>query len=221
MTTLAFRGGGHGADGGGAPGAAELYRVRTVRTGLWILLGVISALFLLFLLAYVARAQFPDWRGLSDPGAPLSDLGALWINTALLAGAGLSLQRSLNAMHRAEHAVFRHSFLLGGLFAAGFLAGQLVVWERFVITGFPVHGNPANGFFFMLTGLHGLHLAAGLVVWAVIAARVVRGIPLHWLTVECCTRYWHFLFALWLLLFLALTRSPATYAWLAELCGLR
>ena len=48
-----------------------------------------------------------------------------------------------------------------------FLAGQLMVWWQLGSGGYAVDANPANSFFYLLTGLHGLHLMGGLVAWGI------------------------------------------------------
>ena len=57
-----------------------------------------------------------------------------------------------------------------------------------------VTANPANAFFYLLTALHGLHIAGGLAAagW-VLAAGDARRIRL-------CAVYWHFLLLIWVLL---------------------
>jgi cytochrome c oxidase subunit 3 len=40
-------------------------------------------------------------------------------------------------------------------------------------------------------------------------------------SVELCAIYWHYLLALWLLLFALLTSTPQTYEAIAAFCGLR
>ena len=69
--------------------------------------------------------------------------------------------------------------------------------------GYYAAGNPANAFFYLLTGVHGLHLLGGLVVWVRTAARMARGAELDdvRLSVELCTVYWHYLLLVWLVLF--------------------
>ena len=67
--------------------------------------------------------------------------------------------------------------------------------------------NPANAFFFLLTGLHVLHLFGGLVAWYKTSARLWRGVDGATalakvrLNVELCAVYWHFLLIIWLILF--------------------
>ena len=81
--------------------------------------------------------------------------------------------------------------------------------------------NPAGSFFYLLTAMHGLHVAGGLVGWAVTIlatwrnadpARVAR------LTV-LCARYWHFLLAVWIVLFVAL--GWVTPELIRTICGTR
>ena len=67
----------------------------------------------------------------------------------------------------------------------------------------PRSTNPANGFFYLITGLHGLHLLGGLVAWGRTSDKVWRGFePAQVrLSVELCAVYWHFLLVVWLVLF--------------------
>ena len=64
--------------------------------------------------------------------------------------------------------------------------------------------NPANAFFYVLTGLHGLHLLGGLVVLGRTGARMSRpgaSPDAVRLGIELCTVYWHYLLVVWLVLF--------------------
>ena len=74
-------------------------------------------------------------------------------------------------------------------------------------------GNPANSFFYLLTGLHGLHILGGLVALA-------RAAPAAWsgagsaklrLRLELCVAYWHFLLFVWLCLLVLFTGWAADF----------
>ena len=58
----------------------------------------------------------------------------------------------------------------------------------------------------MLTALHGLHLLGGLWVWArsVIKLQLGADPGSLRLSVQLCAVYWHFLLAVWLVLFTVL-----------------
>lgn len=140
------------------------------RTGLWVFMGVVGMLFFLFSCAYVMRMGLPDWRPL--PHAPWQ----LWLSTALLAAAGEAWRRAAVGW--------------GCVLSLAFLASQLWAWRA---ADFALDANPANSFFYLITGLHALHVAGGLAV----AAGARRGKA----SVQLCARYWHFMLALWLAMF--------------------
>jgi len=203
--------------------AAGIDRQRTALVGMRIFLAVVTMRFVLFLVAFVARSQVGDWRSLTDPDAPLSRPWLLWINTLLLGLGGLALQWARVAVRFGQRGECLTGFCLGGVFALAFIGGQLAAWWQFELWGYGVASNPASSFFYLLTGLHGLHLLGGLVAWGLTLRGFCQGRALArlQLRVELCTLYWHYLLALWLLLFLVVTSSPATYRAIAALCGLR
>lgn len=196
--------------------------------GLSILLGVVATLFALLILALLIRAQLPDWAALAGaPDSPLASLAPLWANTAVLLAGSVAMQWASHAARRGQAAgPARTAFALGGLCALAFLAGQGWVWQRLAAAGHLVANGPALSFFYLLTGLHGLHLAGGLVAWGRAARRLWRPAAMPppraaALGVTLCARYWHFLFALWLVLFALLASPPPALRALAEICGIR
>ncbi|EPA95586.1 cytochrome C oxidase subunit III [Pseudomonas umsongensis] len=198
-------------------------RSHVAKTGLRLFLAVVSSLFFLFLLAFIARSQMADWLPLTEPMAPLANPWQLWVNSAFLVLSCISLQWSRMAARRARMDATVIAFVVGGGFAIAFLAGQLWVWQQFVAWGYFVASNPANSFFYLLTGVHGLHLLGGLVAWGRTVGKFLRQVPLPQLSasVELCAIYWHYLLGLWFVLFALLTSTPQTYETIARLCGLR
>jgi cytochrome c oxidase subunit 3 len=143
------------------------------RTGLWVFMGVVGMLFFLFSCAYIMRMALPDWRPL--PFVPWQ----LWLSSAVLAAASVAWQRS--------------AYGWGCVFSLAFLASQLWAWQAMRTANFPLDANPANSFFYLITGLHALHVAGGLAVAA--------GARRNKATMQLCARYWHFLLGLWLAMF--------------------
>ncbi|MDE0747769.1 MAG: cytochrome c oxidase subunit 3, partial [Porticoccaceae bacterium] len=132
------------------------------------------------------------------------------------------------SLRQSEPGHSRELLMLAGLSSIGFLVGQLAFWNFLTTRGFFADSNPANAFFFLLTGLHAVHLVGGLVAWIVATVRLGRerrlpteqGLALTRLSVELCATYWHFLLVVWMLLFALLSSSPGTYAAIAKFCGL-
>jgi cytochrome c oxidase subunit 3 len=92
---------------------------------------------------------------------------------------------------------------VSGVLTFAFLAGQLYVWKQLVDAGYLVSTSAATSFFYLFTAVHGLHVLGGLVAWARASLRAWRGsdpAALR-LVVELCATYWHFLLAIWLVLY--------------------
>ncbi|MGJ0505978.1 MAG: cytochrome c oxidase subunit 3 [Methylocystis sp.] len=177
--------------GGEAPQAA--------RAGLTIFLAVALCLFSLMSAAFFMRMGSPDW---APPPLPR----ILWINTALLIAGSAALEVARREARAGAAAPMRRALAAGGVASALFLAGQLWAWREMVAEGFYAAQNPANAFFFLLTGAHGLHVAGGLVALARVGASAWRRASAKVLSerIGLCALYWHFLLGVWLLLLVLL-----------------
>jgi len=172
------------------------FSLPTVKLGLRVFLGVVTVLFTLLVISYFGRMAYPDWRALPEPWL-------LWLNTGLLIASSVAFQVALVAARRGRLVSLRDGVLTGGFFAFFFLVGQFRVWQQLAALGFFAEANPANAFFYVITGLHALHLLGGMVAWGRTIAKLWRGTQLAQmrLSVELCTVYWHFLLLIWLALF--------------------
>ncbi|SHG91671.1 cytochrome c oxidase subunit 3 [Ferrimonas marina] len=208
-------------DGGEtATGAAS--RQRAIGTGLWFLIAVISSMFLLFMVALIMRTQLGDWQPLTEkPWQPLFDTSVLWRNTSYLIASSVLLQVAWLCIGRAE-LLAKALMIAGAVTALLFLNGQLQVWQLFEARDYGVRSTVAASFFYLLTGLHGVHLAIGLAFWPRSSWQLWRGSPEQARQgLSLLLRYWHFLLLLWLVLFALLTSTPQTYKALAALCGVQ
>jgi len=166
------------------------------RIGLFVFLAVVTSLFALFISAYTMRMELGDWRPLPDPNL-------LWLNTGLLILSSIALQWAYIATGRDQVKTARKALLVGGFFAIAFMVGQLLAWQQLVEAGYFAHTNPANAFFYLITGTHALHLLGGLVAWGRTTIKLLSGseIASIRMSVELCAVYWHFLLIIWVILF--------------------
>ena len=184
---------GQAADAGGGRSIDQ----PIAKVALVVILFVVTILFWLFGLVYFERMEVRDWVPLKEP-----DL--LWINTGVLVAASLVLEWTKRQAKAGLFGETRTGLLIAGGLTIGFIVGQLMVWNQLVELGYYIATNPANDFFYLLTGLHGLHMLGGLVGWARTTDKVwfMKVTPEKAaLSVELCAIYWHFLLALWLALF--------------------
>lgn len=158
------------------------------------LLAVITSFFALLVSAYSLRMELGDWIPLSEPQL-------LWTNTAVLVLASLAFQWTRNATGAGNMQRLKPGLLVSGLLTAAFLVGQYIAWQQLHAAGHFITSNPADAFFYLLTGLHALHILGGMYVWARATVRVFSGDDNAAESIQLCTVYWHFLLVVWLVLF--------------------
>ena len=118
------------------------------------LLGVIGVLFGLFITAYFIRMELGDWRPLPEP--PL-----LWVNTAVLFLASIVLQWTHSRLRSGRESGIRPALLIGALLTLAFVYGQVEAWQQMRAAGYFIYSNPANAFFYIITGVHAVHILGG------------------------------------------------------------
>jgi cytochrome c oxidase subunit 3 len=186
----------HAAHGASEDFSGRSLRMHDARLGLFVFLAVVASLFALFISAYTMRMELGDWRPLPDP-----DL--LWLNSAVLVMSSICLQWAHISARREQYKNVRNALYAGGFFAFAFMLGQLLAWQQLVEAGYFASANPANAFFYVITGLHALHLLGGLVAWGRTTVKLLSGheIAKIRVSVELCAVYWHFLLVVWIILF--------------------
>ena len=168
------------------------------KLGLRYLMIISTIFFCLFIVTYSDRLVYPDWKRMPEPFL-------LWINTLLLfVTSGFFVSAQL-ASSKNNFKIVKNRLITIGLLTLAFLIGQLLVWFQLVDKGYYVSSNPANAYFYVFTALHALHILGGLVYWVMtinkvwILSDIVVAKAKH--TVELCAIYWHFLLAVWVVLF--------------------
>lgn len=192
------------------------FSVPTATLGLRVFLAVVTVLFSLLIMAYASRMAYEDWR-------PAPQQWLLWLNTAMLVLSSVAMQWARIAARRGKIDGVTTGLVVGGFFAVAFLGGQLLAWRQLnMMVAFDIT-NPAIGFFYMITALHGLHLLGGLVAWGRTTIKLWRGVDMIRLrlSVELCAVYWHFLLLVWLVLFGLLFSGNDNLGVLLSICGIR
>ncbi|QBE67431.1 bb3-type cytochrome oxidase subunit III [Pseudoduganella lutea] len=164
--------------------------------GLWTFIGVVCMLFALFGAAYLMRIGYEDWRLL--PPVPWQ----LWLSTALLGAADAALLFGARAAQRRCPRRARRLGVLGWGLSATFVASQSWAWAAMAAQRVDITAGPAAGFFYMLTGLHAVHVMGGMVAAAWVLARARQGDDVRLgQALSLCARYWHALLVLWCAVF--------------------
>jgi cytochrome c oxidase subunit 3 len=207
--------GGNGSRGGPQPpnGGDGRHRAfpdstpQQYRIGMWLALSAILMMFAALSSAYVfrsTRAQ-QNWQAFSVPAM-------LWVSTALIIASSATFEVARRALRRGAREAYRRWLVVSLGLGFGFLAAQLLAWRGLVGQGIYLATNPHSSFFYLLTGLHALHLVGGIAGLSYLTLRARRGAAAaaagaHGAAgterahVEAIGLYWHFMDGLWVYLF--------------------
>jgi cytochrome c oxidase subunit III len=187
--------GGDDGDEGGKRRRPQLPSSR--RYAMAIAIGIVSIVmfFMAMASAFIyLRASSNTWVALRLPWI-------VWFNTAVLLLSSGAMELARRRLALADVRRFRQLWFAATALGILFLLGQLAAWRQFVLAGFYVSTNQASSFFYIFTGLHGLHLLGGICALLYVSfrkfekARVSRSVA-----AEVASYYWHFMDGLWIFL---------------------
>ena len=127
----------------------------------------------------------------------------VFVNTALLLASSVTIHYSHHALVEGNQRRFLG--LLGATLGLGiiFLGGQIFeYYELLIVDGFSLTSGVLGSAFYGLTGLHGLHVALGVLLLAIAFGRAVRGeySQEHDTAIRTTSLYWHFVDVVWVFL---------------------
>ena len=173
------------------------------RFGMILFLVSIGMLFAATILCYLFVRLNPDptipWRLPGEPGLP----GLLAASTVVLVVSSITLWAAqAGIVHGTQTRWLATTLVLGLLF----LLMQGVAWWQLYSEQVTITDGLFAWTFYVLTGLHALHVIGGIVPMAVVPRRSARGMYSadHHDGITYCAMYWHFLDAVWIILYATL-----------------
>ena len=188
-------GGDDGGDRGGKRRWPQSPSSRRYATA--IILGILSIV--MFFMAMASAFIF--LRATSSRWVPLHLPSIIWFNTIILLLSSGAMELARRRLALADIRQFRRLWSVATALGILFLLGQLAAWRQFVLAGFYVATNQASSFFYVFTGLHGLHLLGGICALLYVSFRKFEKAKVsRSLAAEVASHYWHFMDGLWLFL---------------------
>lgn len=172
-------------------------RVSSAQLALFAILATVAMLFAGFASAYLVRRASADWQQEYLP--PI-----LRVNTIVLVASSIALELAQRARRKGELSRMKSWIAAGAALGLVFLAGQIVAWRQLAAEGVFLSTSPYSSFFYVLTGIHGLHLLGGMLALAIVVARLsrIRQSSAGADALDVCATYWHFVGGVWLFLYL-------------------
>jgi cytochrome c oxidase subunit 3 len=122
------------------------------------------------------------------------------VNTAILLTSSFTVHWALQSIKRGNRSGLQAGLTLTFFMGLAFLLTQILEYHR---VGFSPHDGSFGTIFFCLTGLHGAHVFVGLCLLLMATIRAFRGHfspEAHW-GVELPGIYWHFVDAMWIVVY--------------------
>ena len=166
---------------------------------MWLIIGSIVMLFAAMTSAYIVRQAEGNWLDFTMPSIFIT-------TTAIILFSSVTLQWAYSLVKKDELGVAKWAVGFTIFLGLGFLVGQVMGWGALVNKDVYFVGNPSGSFLYVLTGLHGVHLVAGLIFLTVVFIAMIR-YKVHsrnLVMMEMSLTFWHFLSGLWLYLYIFL-----------------
>ncbi|MDP6936510.1 MAG: heme-copper oxidase subunit III [Candidatus Marinimicrobia bacterium] len=167
--------------------------------GMIIGVGSFAMLFIALFASYgVLRIRAGVWMGYTIGTLPLI---LLWVNTVIICSSSYILFKSGKSIKAGNLNTARKYVFATLCFGAGFLLMQIILWNTLIAEGFIISAHQAGSVFYMLSGLHGLHVLGGLaaLMWLLLKLTQNKFKEKHGVMVGM---FWHFLTVVWIAFFI-------------------
>jgi heme/copper-type cytochrome/quinol oxidase subunit 3 len=173
--------------------------------GMVVLITTEGMIFLTLLSAYFfIRSSANEWPlgGIERPELPRTIFF-----TVVLLGSSIPIFWMEAALHRGRMREVEAGLLISFIMGAAFLLNTAYDFVHF---GFGWRDNAYASLFYVILGLHGLHVFAGLIMSGTVQAKVLTGrvSPEQHVTPDVFALYWHFVDGVWVFVFASLILSP-------------
>jgi len=195
----------------------QTFKVRWSKAMMWIFLLSDTFIFGSFLSSYMAvrlttTVPWPDTSTVFalHVGGTEVPLLLIAIMTFILISSSGTMAMGVTAAYKKQRVKTGVLILLTALGGLAFVGMQAFEWTKLITEeGIRPWGNEYGahqfgGFFFMITGFHGLHVSIGVIYLSTIAARVFSGRYDRlddYQIVEVAGLYWHFVDLVWIFIF--------------------
>ena len=199
-----------------------LYTCRQYRLLIAFVLTSVVMIFVSFTTAYLVRKAGAVWdparnEYVSNWMPTTLPVGLLLVNTCVLFLSSLTLE--VARRRAAEDVVLAPIANIPGIrvsenrslpwlwativLGLTFLGGQYLAWHQLRLSHIDIETNVSSSFFFILTGVHAVHLMGGILalLYAGLTSWLHRPPETRRIVIDVTAWYWHFMGVLWVYVF--------------------
>jgi len=182
------------------PGVPQGGGVSPKQLAMIVLFGTLTMLFGASVVGYlITRSQNDVWKTASMPGLPLG----LVASSILLAALSIAMHVALRAVRQNRFEALQRALIVALLLGLAFVVGQAENWRSMYAAAIATDARTLYAFtFYMLTGLHAVHVIGGFVPLLVVLGKAKRReySSSNHEGVKLCGQYWDYLGMIWLIL---------------------
>ena len=170
------------------------------RVGMYCLVGAEAAMFTIFVVAYL----FYLGKSVTGP-TPKDVLRAPILLTVCLLSSSFTVHVAVGELIRGKIAAFTRWWLVTIALGTIFLFGTAREWRHLIFDeGLTISTNLFGTTYYSLVGLHAFHVTLGLVALTTVATLALLGYvrEQHGERVAVLSVYWHFVDAVWVVVFM-------------------
>lgn len=175
-------------------------RLHPYKFSLWVGMASILMMFAGFTSAYLVKRNDTSWLQFNLPLA-------FWYSTGVILLSSLTIFLAEKAFKARDMARYRVLITMTAALGVLFIILQCIGFRSLQKHGIKLIGsgsNPAGSFLGVITGVHILHVAAGVIVLIIMFISAYKSSSKNYSSVpiEVASTYWHFVDAIWLYLFI-------------------
>ena len=153
-------------------------------------------MFVGFTSAYIVKSNQAGWQAVQMPEI-------FYLSTVLIIASSITIYLAQKAMKTREMAKYRMLVSATAVLGLAFVATQFIGFSELWADKITFKESVAGSFFYIITGVHALHVVGGIIALMVLFLRAYNTKTKFYSTapVETAGLYWHFVDLLWIYLF--------------------
>jgi cytochrome c oxidase subunit III len=177
----------------------DKFNPRPLKFVLWLFVLSSIMMFAGLTSAYIVRQAEGNWKIFDLPST-------FYISTVLILLSSASMHYSFIQAKKFNISNQKLGLWISFILGIAFLGSQYIGWQEMVSNKVFFVGNPAESFVYVISGLHGAHIVAGLCIMlaAIIGAYRKINQTKNIFRMELTSIFWHFIDILWIYLFVFL-----------------
>jgi cytochrome c oxidase subunit 3 len=147
---------------------------------------------------FFVRNQASEWPPADVEHTVSQSFGV--ILSIFLISSSITAHFGLLALKKGNQSMFRLGMIMTIVLGSIFIGGQIYEWLNLLDEGLNASSGVYGATFFLITGFHGSHVIAGLLMLLVVLMRAFWNdfTPSRHLFADAAVTYWHFVDVIWI-----------------------